>query len=334
MSTNEVKNQLHVLHNPFSGATQQPKIPDGKTNDSLGYSTQLVTEVSNSLGKDTMHFLLFAGLNCAVCIDNCNQVSLTGRSVYVPGFEHAGSCDWSAAVNPTTAFAVDNNDNYALWRTVSTGMQLKLLNPTEQDDGWWEAVRLTPEMDPTDYQLYTTDESTNRATNGCVAPTVLAVSGLATQNLSNDSTYSTGLLRDLHRIQFELHGKKDNHDFTQMNDRFRMEPEDVISVDIVNAWRASFINGRAMPVDLINQYIDSGYDMVYLRVHCRQNTGTAPFLGSRFHLNCITNQEIKFDSAERDARYHTKNNSIGIDNVTRNLQGRRANGNAAKLVAR
>ncbi|UNI72624.1 MAG: capsid protein [Avonheates virus SG_120] len=334
MSTNEIKNQLHVLHNPFSGATQQPKIPDGKTNDSLGYSTQLVTEIKNAQSKDVLHFVMFAGMNCIVAIDNSDSVSLTGRSVFVPGFEHAGACDWSNAVNATTAFDVKNADNYALWRTVSAGMQLKLLNPTEQDDGWWEAVRLTPEMDASDYQLYTTDESLNRISNGCVAPVGLALSGLLTQNLSNDSTYSTGLIRDLHRIQFELHGKKDNHDFIQMSDKLTLEPADVLAVDALSTVDASFDPGRAMPEDIINQYIDPSYDMVYVRVHCRANTGTSPFLGSRFHMNCVTNQEIKFDAAERDARYHTKTNSVGIDNVTRNLQGRRANGNAAKLVAR
>ena len=335
MSTDEIKNQLHMVHNPFADKTNQPKIPDGKTNASLGFQTQVVDEIGNAVGKETMHLLLFPGMNGGVIIDECAQAAVTGRTYYIPGFIGSSGLDWSSietAIDDTAAKNVTGVDDYALWRVVSTGLQLKLLNPTEQDDGWWEAIRVSTELSNLDYIFTTTNNSGDASVRGIVAPEGLLRSGtLPNQTLANEQSYSTGLLRDLHRVQFECHGQKDFHDFIHQRDNIRIDAgaRDSVSGSVGEAF---LFPGYDSIADVIKQFVDTSYDMVYIRLHCRPNTGTAPFLGSRLHLNCISNQEIVYDHTERESRFHTKTNTIGTGATSIHMQARRADRNAAKMA--
>jgi len=333
MSANEVKNQLHMVHNPFADKTSQPKIPDGKTNESLGFQTQTVQEIGNATGDDTMHIMLYPGMNTGVVIDNTAS-TIAGRTYYIPTFFGSSGVDWSDVINSVGAWNVRGVDDYALWRVVSQGLQLKLLNPVDQDDGWWEAVRITTELDNEDYKLTTGNDSTQPGgNNGTLAPIRLLQGPLQQQTLANEQSYSTGLLRDLHRVQFELHGQKDHHDFIHQRDEIRFPSGSISPVTVGGApFEGSFPPGWEEPKDLIQQFCDTSYDMVYIRLHCRANTGTAPFLGSRFHLNCVSNQEVVFDHTERESRFHTKTHTIGTGASSIHMQARRADQNAAKMV--
>jgi hypothetical protein len=327
----EVQQQLHMLHNPFANTTQQPKIPDGLVNDSLGFSTQVVTEVGNRTGQNIMHVLLFPGMNAGVVVDQCSQAIFNTRTYFIPGYTGSSSVEWGSFTNPATTQNVNAGDTYALWRIVSQGLQLKLLNPTEEDDGWWEAIRLSTDLNTANWYLSTTNNNVNRTTNGVLAPVELLQQELRNINMSNQATYSTGLLRDLHRIQFELHGQKDSHDFRHMKHAMEILDTDQDFVDL-STMECSFVAGKDNAFELIENYNDTSYDMVYIRLHCRPNTGTAPFLGSRFHLNCISNQEVHFEYSEREARFHTKSHSIGPGNIGLHHQTRRAQQNAAHVV--
>lgn len=333
MSANEIKNQLHVLHDPFSDKTSQPKIPDGKANESLGFATQTVQEVGNAQGEDTMHIILFTGQNSGVIIDNTAQAGLGARTYYIPTFFGSNGLDWLDLTEAIDANNVRGLDNYALWRVVSTGLQLKLLNPVDQDDGWWESVRVTPELSNVDWYLTTGNNSNQTGgNNGTIAPVGLIKSLLANQTLANEQSYSTGLLRDLHRVQFECHGQKDYHDFIHQRNEVRLAAAAQSAVDQTTDFEAQFTQGHADATDVIQQFVDTSYDMVYIRLHCRSNTGTEPTLGSRFHLNCISNQEVVFDHEERESRFHTKTHTVGSGAASIHMQARRADQNAAKMV--
>ncbi|AQA27297.1 P1 [Avon-Heathcote estuary associated bacilladnavirus] len=333
MSANEIKNQLHVMHDPFSDKTSQPKIPDGKANESLGFATQTVQEVGNAEGANTMHILLFPGQNSGILIDETAQADLGSRTYYIPTFFGSNGLDWDDLADATTAANVRGLDNYALWRVVSTGLQLKLLNPVDQDDGWWESVRVTTENTNVDWYLTTGNNSTQPGgNNGTIAPVGLINSLLSQQTLANEQSYSTGLLRDLHRVQFECHGQRDYHDFIQQRNEIRLAGAAISAVDKTTNYEAQFSLGHDDANDVINQFVDRSYDMVYIRLHCRQNTGTTPFLGSRFHLNCVSNQEVIFDHEERESRFHTRSHTIGSNANSVHMQARRADQNAAKMT--
>lgn len=307
-AVSEVQKQLMVFHDPFNRATKQPKIPDGKINESLGFSTQSVCQITNSTGNNTLHILMYAGQNSGLIAKNAAEGGL-GRGYYIPGFVSSGGPDWSA-VTSAVGGLITQRDEYANWRVVSQGLQIKLMNALEEDDGWWEAVRYSDCLDVKKMQLTTVDNSTSTANDGTIAPVGdLFATGITTQSLVNEPSYATGLLRDLNKVQFNLHGRKDHHDF--QSQMCKLETGNMAFVDTSASRTAEFNDGDIDAERIVNQFIDDGYDMIYIRLHCRSNTGTSPYLGSRFHVNCVSNQEINFDSSQRESRYQTQSLNVG-----------------------
>lgn len=322
-----VSEQLHTVHNPFAGLTSQPKIPDGKVNDSLGFETSTVREIKNSAAYDTIHMLMFAGQNAMLIWEGGNAG--LSRNYEIPGFTGSGSVDWSKIVDTTGGLVVDP-ESYGLWRVVSAGMQLKLLNPVEEDDGWWEAIRVSDGMNAAGWRLTTTDNSSNRAANGTIAPVEYLQRYKAIANMSNDTTYSTGLLRDLHRVQFELHGRMDYHDFTNRRTEMFLPDDSFLNYSIITE-EGIFQDGHDDAHELIDNFVDKSYDMVYLRLHCRSNDGEDN-RGSRFHMHLCSNQEIYFPQEARENRFHTKGETVGAEMMSIHFQGRRSLNNAATLI--
>lgn len=310
-SASELANQLHVYHNPFAGATQQPKIPDGKASSSLGYSTQSVYTIGNSSTQDVLHVLLFPGLSGSVIVNgdpvfNGDQISVAGSGrEYVLEPDNGsgqGVIDFSAATASGT-FTISSTDDIAYWRTVSSGLQVKLLNSQEQDDGWWEACRVVVPKDYQDWTLTTNGDLLTPA-RGTLAPIGL-IDDLATRAISNDSSYSTGLLRDLHRVQFETHPVKDFHDFINPVKDFSITtPTDGVYTGTVQELRAN------TPTAKWNQFIDSsidmGHDMVYLRLHCRPEASG----GSQFHFNTVRNLEFQYEVQSSFNQFETNCHDI------------------------
>lgn len=335
--SDSVEKQLHVFHDPFSNATSQPKIPDGSTHSSLGMTTQAVTEVVNSTSSTTMHMLLFAGQNAGLVLSDSTTTG-PGTGFYVQGFADMGGPSWVTVTNPTTnslTYDVVATEDYNLWRVVSTGLQLKLLNADEENDGWWEAVRISQQFKENDYRLKTTGSSTNRTADGCIAPTPL-LNVMKTKTIVNDPTYTTGRLRDIHKVQFNLVGSKDTHEFVRKQDAVALlgGGDDISAApDITTNYECDFARGSQTAKDLIDQYIDPSYDMLYIRLHCRENSSTAATLnGSRMHMNLVSNQEVAFETGTKENRYHTPSLTIGKDACSIHCHARRSNRLAATFV--
>lgn len=321
-----------VFHDPFDRATKQPKIPDGKCTESLGFSTQSVVQLQNKAGQDTIHLLMFAGQNAGYVASNVTQASLGSRFYYIPGFTGSGGPNWSY-IATTAGGLIRQRDEYANWRVVSQGLQIKLMNALEEDDGWWEAVRYSDALTTVNHNLTTVDNSTDIDAHGTIAPVdeiEPSVGGnITSRSIVNEPSYATGLLRDLNKVQFNLHGRKDHHDFTsQMSD---MQSGELFAV-VAGQWSAVFKQGDIDAERIINQYIDDGYDMVYVRLHCRSNTNQSPYLGSRFHVNCVSNQEINFDSGQRESRYQTRSGNIG-EHSERHAGLRNSTNAAASIIS-
>lgn len=328
-STNEVENQLHMFHDPFADTTSQPKIPDGKVTESLGVTFSYVGEASLNIAHttDVMHMILFPGLSVNLIYED-GQTHLGAREYALPFTTGAPVADWSSfTTSGSDGQVASGDDDVAQWRTVSSGVQLKLLNSVEEDDGWWEAVRLVKEHKNTDWRLTTGDDSTNRVLRGAIAPAgLLNDTVLRNRSMANDPSYSTGLLRDLHRVQFELHGKKDHHDFTQGRHNVHIPSQATFAVDTLVDFETIFNDGHDEPVDAINTYVDSGMDMIYIRLHCR--SAVSP---SRFHVRSMNNLELRFDQSAREHRYQTKCHNIGVDDVSKHATVRSGDANAAKM---
>lgn len=326
--SSEIKDQLHVYHNPFAAHTSQPKIPDGKCTHSLGFSTQAVFELGNSETDSLLEIILYPGQNSAfICSGTPTQAqSGLNRNYWIPAFNQSGNIDWSGATSPATTYEIGSTDGYAKWRLVSCGMQLKLLNSVEEDDGWWECIRLNENVDTDKWALTTTENSSDRANDGTLAQ--YSFIDLTNRNITNEASYSTGLLRDLNRVQFELHPTVNDHDFVIMNDEVHQAGGDYAYIPATE--ESIFSRGSAENQGLIKTFNDFNYDMIYLRLHCRPRTATIN--GSRFHVNVVSNQEIIYDSSDRLSRYHTKSHNIGT-HAEVHADMRRRNGAAANLVS-
>lgn len=334
-TANEIANQLYVFHDPFSGKTTQPKIPDGKTTHSLGFTTECVEEIacSPTNATNTVHMILFPGMaNCLLAFGETNQSSAyaggAARNFYLPSFSVSNGIDWTSVI--PAGGTVGQIDNYSYWRNVSVGLKLKLLNSVEEDDGWWEAVRLRPELKGDQWWLTTAGNDSFRTNNGIIAPVGLA-NDMANVELANDPSFATGLLRDLHRVQFELHGITDHHDLQHMQNAYEMSAGDVGTVEDYATGRNIGVltpNGDGA-MDLLKSFNDMSYDMVYIRLHCRNPVTGSP---SRFHVNARINQEIVYDQNQREHRFMTRTHNIGTGASSVHSSGRAANGSAATIV--
>jgi hypothetical protein len=215
-------------------------------------------------------------------------------------------------------------DQYAYWRLVSQGLRLSLLNPAEEDDGWWEAIRVNSPVDSDAWTMGTVGIAKDTTNGGCISPTVL-LDSLAVSELVNERSYATGLLRDMKDHVFSLHPIKDDHDIKQQVSKRAVSATDVASLNATDQV-ISFDGGRDDVTDFIERITDQSYDMVYIRVHGRTATNK-----SRLHLNVVSNQEITFSPGEREARFHTTSGNIGPAMDT-HIHARRTDGSAAHVV--
>jgi len=333
----EARKQLEVFHDPFSNATSQPKIPDGKTTESLGLSLQSVGEIVNEEDGNpiqgdasTMHLLFFPGQNGCLFASNVDDTGGVGAfNTY--GFDDAGGPDWlNMGISGGT---VSQYTPYAQWRTVSAGLRLSLLNSVEEDDGWFEAVRLNEPLSPDDFYLSTKGRQTLSGTDVGICHPAYPITqvGFATRVLSNEPSYVTGLLRDLENFQFELHGKMDHHDFVQGKENIYIGADSIgASNPVLSPYQAEFnSDGHDDVYDMVNQYIDPGYDMIYIRLHCRENVSGSVLNGSRIHYNFVSNQEVTYRGDQRDSRYQTQSQNIGLAAAARHGTLRRMRGQSA-----
>lgn len=347
----KVAADLHMLHNPFADTTTQPKIPDGKVNDSLGQTFTDVFELNNKQDAPIMHLLMYAGKFSQLISEGSTNEQLS-RGYGTQRFQTAGFINWLTArlvqfneggtPDNTTQRIVNDPSQHGLWRIVSCGMQLKLLNAQEEDNGWFEAVRITQPMNSASYVL-TTDHTDATATDAQNNEGIIIPYGfleeLKNADLANDPSYSTGLLRDLHRVQFECHGKLDYHDFKQGKKQLAFDFQDegvgadtAVPGKFVKARGDMRFNGGSTEVmELADNFIDPSYDMVYVRLHCRTNDGTGS-LGSKLHCHLTSNQEISYAQSNAFNRFQTKSDTVGESVMGIHFQGRRAQGNAATLI--
>jgi hypothetical protein len=318
--------QLAMYHDPFSRATKQPKIPDGKVTESLGFQTQAVRElIPVSTGNGRLDILLWPGMNCGVSVrgeeDADGAYSFSSSKTLNVGFVGSSGLNFAGMTN--TGGQIDMIDQYAYWRIVSQGLRLSLLNPAEEDDGWWEAMRVNSSVDSEDWQLHHTDASGSKSVNAVVAPTTL-LSNLTTSQMVNERSYATGLLRDLKDHVFSLHPIKDDHDIKQQVEHRALSGDDVTENPTDGLY--NFERGRDDATDFIERVTDQSYDMIYIRIHGRN----APSK-SRLHMNVVSNQEITFAPGEREARFHTTSGNIGPAMDT-HIHARRSDGSAANIV--
>lgn len=186
----ETAQQLAVTLNPFSTATEQPKIPDGSRNHSLGVSMKCSGVITGSdTNNDGWSILLYPGRRTF-------GVIYPGKPGTGPGLI---SNTWLTRPDPLT-YGPDPNgwsdeESLDAWRTVSLGLKLRDISASEKNNGWWCAIRYRPRCSDGKVKIYETDGSNDK-------PALVSLP--AYTSWANDPTYSSGSLKTLGMKNFVL----------------------------------------------------------------------------------------------------------------------------------
>lgn len=329
-ATTEIKRQLQVYHNPFSNATKQPKIPDGKVGESLGFQTQVVRELIAAQGTSTkgeLTILMFPGMNAGAVVVNDVAGNLAyvapGNKLNILGYTDSNGLNYDGVAG--SGGSVVMNDSYANWRIVSQGLRLSLLNPAETDDGWWESARVHIPHDPASFKLFGNNLQKDK-TNGVVVPDFLARSLHAGAiSLVNENSYRTGTLRDLHKKLFTLHPQKDDHDFVKPRIITTLAAGDMFASGGGADEEVTFTPGSDNAQELIDSAVDFSFDFVVIKIHGRPSGEE-----TRLHANMVCNQEIVFGPDMRESRFHTTTeNAMDMDQHIHGI--RQTNGSAHEI---
>lgn len=150
---------LALLYNPFSIKSNHPKWPDGLATFSIGHKKQNATEL---YGNNHM-FALYPGQ-----LSWCHGVAYDARIAPNDNFVHLNrdysntlllhgvteNCNSGPDFNMyrvlnsdiPNAFAWTYADeDYTAWRPVSYGMKIRCCNTDDENEGWYEAIRLDME---------------------------------------------------------------------------------------------------------------------------------------------------------------------------------------------
>jgi len=257
-------NQLAVYRSPFSTATTNPKIPDGKAYHSSGIRLQAVKEWVNNTAT-TMDFLVFPGLNNGLIMANASPAN--GRYMSYPSHGQF-----------TLAGAVASQVNEGLidkWRIVSQALRITLINNSDENDGWWEAVRVQVGISSN----FLLDDTAQGVIVGTSSPATSLPGVDITRQMVENPTYVSGKLRDIHRHLFQLAPQGSDHDFIEMS--------------------PSHPNEGFGASDTI---IDKNYDAIYIRIHGRTGL-TSP---TRIMTHMVSNQEVVYDEGSTLCRYHSE----------------------------
>lgn len=317
MSMNDVNRQLAVYKNPFTTYTTNPKIPDGKATMSAGLRVQAVKDIKFSAVNETLHILLLPGCNNGAIILGNNGTAMTDKNMFYKN---------QVAIK-TESMAPDllDDDNKPIttsstntykgevgvietgetkWRLVSQALKLTLVNNSDENDGWWEAIRTT--CNAKSFGLVENNESSYYHV-GFNSTTALPDVSL-TDTIVENNTYASGKLRDIHRYLFQLHPTVNDHDFKSCVD-IRTQPD----------------QASMMPY-----LMDDSFDCIYIRVYGRSAAdGRNP---TRLMAHIVANQEVIYDEDEVMTRFHTETKRAGQGVLERTKDYMVRNNKAARLA--
>lgn len=334
----EWKKQLAIMENPHTMLTSQPKIPDGKIQKSLGLSNQTAGELvaaQSGVGlaqpvfpqDGTIHILMYAGQDGGAVVWNTvggkastaapstayTSKNAAGETLGYRDTPHVSISGLNATTGGDIVASIANS--YSQWRVVSQGLKLGLLNPAEEDDGWWECYRVNDPFEAEDIIIRPTTNADTTTFCGVTPMGKLnstdpdGYNGLiAVENLANQGSYRTGLLRDIHKEYFQLMPSHIEHEMRTQVDRQKVTGADIVSAVTIGAPEdgkyAQFAAGSTRAKDIVDTYIDPSFDMLYIRIHGR-STGNP----TRLHYNLVGNHEVTFPTDSLIARFQTESHA-------------------------
>lgn len=248
-----MRTYMEMLINPFSTTLKSPKILDGEIKTTAALKLRATGELVCSTTGNT-NIILFPGLTNVICY--CSQ----------PNGEDNNTTPTTTPVNiDGTVFknhlstATDRNV-VRVARLTGAGVRFFLTNSAEEDDGYWEACRITNHQ--------STDYFTKNDSSGNLGAGITKV--LATDfDLANNNTYQFGQLRDIHKFVFKLNSEDKDHKFSA----------------VAGLNTSGDVGNNATSLADLDQW-----DMIFIKIRGRRNISSPSVL----RFDSVANQELLY----------------------------------------
>lgn len=336
---------MEVMRNAFSDATTQPRVPDGKTTESIGFRKKVMAEIEQD-GSNPIEILFFAGLNACIVMRG-GRLTASKEKGDLSQIKYIRLEDHVTVSNNTPSDPMkirwDQEDTYALckWRPVSYGLLLSLVNSSDYNEGWWEAVRISLCDNMSTYNAIKERIIPTGGTGAVdkdVQPLLVVppIPDMSSNQMLSNQSYSTGKLRNISQIVFQLNPELKEHDFLRVHDKIAFDGVDPSTVENpgIGPNNQALLLGQAQhndqSADEENEYyrikpavnpepgyaantfdhlggaIDLSYDAILIRIHGlpggdRRN---GPRRGSTVTALAVMNQELIYGDKSRMQTMH------------------------------
>lgn len=279
-----------VVKNPFSTATAMPKIPDGKVPASLGLRRNLVTSVP--FGEDSVYeMILCPHLSSPIYIGTQvnDGTNLVPKVRVNPKFGDGPIGEYTVQTGAATA-KMDVDKEVSKWRLVSQGLKITLVNSNDDNDGWFEAFRFTPNYNAENWEYEGTPTAAAALPNVILKGTQFGLRrNPNTYSIADQGNYVTGKLRNIHRYTWTNRKVEKDVDFKELSDLPTLSTGDM--------------------TDIRTQLLDKDFDCIFLRIHGRGvPSGTATNCCRPTELMVHVAQNLEYIAGERNSlhKYMTK----------------------------
>jgi len=307
------------MKNPFSTATNQPKIPDGKCPASMGGKRHLTTQIN--FGEwDTYDIIISPRFDSPITwataarAENGATTGPNDTNLHQPANKGSGTFNDNHPFNRAWVAGANSNEivqassaEISKMRIVSQGTKITLTNSTDDNDGWFEAFRFMPQPGINTYKqvqasaVTGTPYTPSAEVDDIMFGNTVGDGSTTSQttfdmNLASKSNYVTGKLRNIHRYVWTNKPYEKDVDFKDINtDLFMTNPPSTLDC-----------TSRA--------FQDWDYDVIWIRVHGRglpaaQEGGCC--LPTKLMVHLCQNVEAVFGEQNLLNSYMTKSPTYG-----------------------
>lgn len=317
-------------------------MPDGATPESHALTHRNVEQVTltaktapDDTGEPvTTHMVLIPGSQCGLAVWQTKGTAfeIVGQAKYFkwnsdtywsgrsqPQFDGtAGDPPGSDPQNPNNVdslFTLEGSINK--WRMVSQALRMSLINTYEENDGWWEAVRLNYKPVMTHWEIYSNKNTgilptkpagdiataiSSTADRPYLRPNETFMDAVAGKNMAEHKSYTCGALKDLHTKQFNIAPYSGSREFVDVRQNYQLPANAVRPMYLsgLDSGRYIFRPGYTQADDIFNAGVDHNHDLTYIRVHPGNHD---------VNLLCdlVCHQEVCYDLDSPLAKFMTQN---------------------------
>jgi hypothetical protein len=307
LSKSETDN-LHGYLNPFA-RTGGAFIMDGAVTESQTSHDQITNIHNCSNGDSPTVIIMHANTHTPVAVwdslANTVQYLNTRDSAARLGLGDLTAAQANAATKANPIQHGITQVGLHQWRLVSEALRITPLNTDQENDGYFDCCRIKLPFNENYYDL---KEKEGVPGEAWLVPNVRFYNALVDRDISDQSSYMAGALKDIHQHQFDLHHLTEDHPFTVVPYETDIGYfNDLTDADgtIVDANRRFPLNaGEAGARSLVNSIVDQNVDMVMIRVWGRTALADQPSVVSKLLIEVALNTEVVYAEGNALARFH------------------------------